>query len=226
MLKHNILSAPLMHRPVTLMHRPAPLMHRPAPLMHRPVPLMHRPAPLIHRPAPLIHRPVSLMHRPVPLIHLPAMRSASPCTFNTSTCNAIASPCNVNTARLRIFVGWVEALRNPTNPAKCWVSFLNPTYTFLFFRLNRAVLHAMLLHRLANTINRLFTYFFSQHSRLTTHDSSLHTSRAAIRSSIRIESADAAISPHKHFFKRITFISYRPKTNSISRTGIRVLFIS
>ncbi|MEH2238452.1 hypothetical protein [Nostoc sp.] len=43
----------------------------------------------------------------------------------------------INTARrFRIFVGWVEALRNPTNPAKCWVSFLNPTYTFLFFRQN------------------------------------------------------------------------------------------
>ncbi len=37
-------------------------------------------------------------------------------------------------------VGWVEALRNPTNAAKCWVSFLNPTYTFLFFELNRTVL--------------------------------------------------------------------------------------
>jgi len=36
-------------------------------------------------------------------------------------------------------VGWVEALRNPTNAAKCWVSFLNPTYTFLFFELNRTV---------------------------------------------------------------------------------------
>jgi hypothetical protein len=34
-----------------------------------------------------------------------------------------------NTARLRKTVGWVEALRNPTEPTKCWVSFLNPTYT-------------------------------------------------------------------------------------------------
>jgi ubiquinone/menaquinone biosynthesis C-methylase UbiE len=34
-----------------------------------------------------------------------------------------------NTARLRKIVGWVEALRNPTKPPKCWVSFLNPTYT-------------------------------------------------------------------------------------------------
>jgi putative transposase len=33
-----------------------------------------------------------------------------------------------NTARLRKIVGWVEALRNPTEPTKCWVSFLNPTY--------------------------------------------------------------------------------------------------
>ena|GEM_PF-6605736 len=33
-------------------------------------------------------------------------------------------------ARLKIFVGWVEALRNPTNPTKCWISFLNPTYPY------------------------------------------------------------------------------------------------
>jgi hypothetical protein len=33
-----------------------------------------------------------------------------------------------NTARLRKIVGWVEALRNPTKPTKCWVLFLNPTY--------------------------------------------------------------------------------------------------
>jgi hypothetical protein len=26
-----------------------------------------------------------------------------------------------NTVRLRIFVGWVEALRNPTNRIKSWV---------------------------------------------------------------------------------------------------------
>jgi hypothetical protein len=27
-----------------------------------------------------------------------------------------------NTARLRKIVGWVEALRNPTEPTKCWVT--------------------------------------------------------------------------------------------------------
>jgi TniQ len=37
-------------------------------------------------------------------------------------------PMYANTARLRKIVDWVEALRNPTNPRKCWVSFLNPTY--------------------------------------------------------------------------------------------------
>ncbi|MEH2191082.1 MAG: hypothetical protein V7K98_00220 [Nostoc sp.] len=29
---------------------------------------------------------------------------------------------------LALQVGWVEALRNPTNSVRCWVSFLNPTY--------------------------------------------------------------------------------------------------
>jgi hypothetical protein len=35
-----------------------------------------------------------------------------------------------NTARIRMIVGWVEALRNPTKPYKRWVSFLDPTYEF------------------------------------------------------------------------------------------------
>jgi hypothetical protein len=30
-------------------------------------------------------------------------------------------PLDLNTARLRKIVGWVEALRNPTEPTKCWV---------------------------------------------------------------------------------------------------------
>ncbi|WP_243147586.1 hypothetical protein [Scytonema sp. UIC 10036] len=38
-----------------------------------------------------------------------------------------------NTARIRIFVGWANPWRNPTNACKCWVSFLNPTYVFSYF---------------------------------------------------------------------------------------------
>jgi|GEM_PF-1555219 len=36
-------------------------------------------------------------------------------------------------------VGWVEALRNPTLPRFCWVSFLNPTYVYLLLMKQRFI---------------------------------------------------------------------------------------
>jgi hypothetical protein len=51
-------------------------------------------------------------------------------TFQGTTISVLGGSCqSQRSTRLRKIVGWVEALRNPTKPPKCWVSFLNPTYT-------------------------------------------------------------------------------------------------
>jgi hypothetical protein len=57
------------------------------------------------------------------------IQSCATCHFHAGADSRSKNQISPNTARLRKIVGWVEALRNPTKAPKCWVSFLNPTYT-------------------------------------------------------------------------------------------------
>ncbi len=88
--------------------------------------------------------------------------------------NIIGLELNYNNCKslyiFRTFVGWVEAMRNPTNPVKCWVSFLNPTYTFLFFRQNlRSIaMKLILLDSTTTTANR-YIFLAEAAIHLTSH---------------------------------------------------------